>query len=252
MPATVTLYVVLVPTSHDRAPEPQLRVTLHWGRAPDVPAISGFCQPTFGPRIRRPENAVRVWVKVWLRADRRIARRGFDVSAVAMACVSFSSSVPVNESSAISSPLSVVAAFAWLGAAATAPVVTAAETASRLSMVRRVDMHLLGKARWRFGTGRGLRRRRTSLSPCRDRTTGIARTERLCRERQTQAGVQAGWALIRFERNTGPWTGTKREAGNFLTALRRFLGLRGSGRGVAHAPGRAVWRGVSPDGLDRE
>ena len=91
---------------------------------------------------------MRVWVKVWLRADRRIARRGFDDWAAAMACVSFSSSVPVNELSAISSP--VAAAFAWLGAAATAPVVTAAETASRLSMVRRVDMHLLGRARWRF------------------------------------------------------------------------------------------------------
>ena len=45
----------------------QFSVTVHCGSAPLVPAISGFCQPMFGPRIRRPENVVRVWVKVWAR-----------------------------------------------------------------------------------------------------------------------------------------------------------------------------------------
>ena len=49
-----------MPTSQELAPVPQLSVTLHCGSAPVVFAISGFCHPMFGPRIRSPLNVVRV------------------------------------------------------------------------------------------------------------------------------------------------------------------------------------------------
>ena len=42
---------------------PQLSATVHWGSAPAVPLISGFCQPVLGPSRRRPLNVVRVRLK---------------------------------------------------------------------------------------------------------------------------------------------------------------------------------------------
>ena len=84
-----------------------------------MPAISGFCQPTLGPRMRSPEKVVRVWLKVWARADRRMARRGLELAREVEGPVSFWSSVPVKESRRMSSSAEAVAAEAW-GAPTTA------------------------------------------------------------------------------------------------------------------------------------